>query len=181
LETGAATAEVRIGDEGLHFVVAKQEAAVVLGEVVGVGQKGGGAKAAVGGSGLRGGVQAVSEKRRQLIALELPSDGVGVRIGVSVLCPSWVNTNLLSAERNRPEQLSNPPDTHNSSAQEIRILNSVRDAVAKGMSAKEVAEQVFEAVRANRFYIITHPESKAAIQARMEDILRGNNPRFLSP
>ncbi len=100
------------------------------------------------------------------------------RIGVSVLCPSWVNTSLLSAERNRPEQLRNPPASQRPTNQDAAILKMVSDAVAGGMPPKEVAERVFEAIRENRFYILTHAESKAAVQARMEDILKENNPRL---
>lgn len=35
-----------------------------------------------------------------------------------------------------------------------------------------------EAIRLNKFYILTHPEAKPGIQALMEDMLDERNPRF---
>ena len=35
---------------------------------------------------------------------------------------------------------------------------------------------VFDAVQTNRFYILTHPKIKPAIEMRMKDILEGRSP-----
>jgi hypothetical protein len=43
-----------------------------------------------------------------------------------------------------------------------------------------VADKVFEAVRDERFYILTHPKIKGAVQARMEDILLERQPTDMS-
>lgn len=57
----------------------------------------------------------------------------------TVLCPTWVNTQLMEAERNRPAELQNDP------AEEMRIKTSpeyqeeveklVREAVQRGSPA----------------------------------------------
>ena len=39
-----------------------------------------------------------------------------------------------------------------------------------------IADRVFEAVQANRFYVLTHPDWKDQIETRMQDILRERNP-----
>jgi hypothetical protein len=39
-----------------------------------------------------------------------------------------------------------------------------------------VGEQVLAAIRDERFYILTHPSWTPAIEQRMQDIVRGNNP-----
>ena len=39
-----------------------------------------------------------------------------------------------------------------------------------------MAQKVYEAVRDERFYILTHPKIKPSIQWRMEDILQERNP-----
>ncbi len=49
---------------------------------------------------------------------------------------------------------------------------------ARGQSPSEVAGKVFEAVRDERFYVITHPEIKGRVRTRMEDILEERNPVF---
>ena len=54
----------------------------------------------------------------------------------------------------------------------------LRKAVASGrLSAADVAQAVVAAIKEERFYILTHPRIKGAIQARMEDILQERTPR----
>jgi hypothetical protein len=53
----------------------------------------------------------------------------------------------------------------------------LRKAVASGrLSADDVARAVVDAVREDRFYILTHPRIKGAIRARMEAILEERPP-----
>jgi hypothetical protein len=52
----------------------------------------------------------------------------------------------------------------------------VRQALASGMDPAEVARQVFEAIREERFYILTHPEVKEWVRNRMEGIIQERNP-----
>jgi hypothetical protein len=40
---------------------------------------------------------------------------------------------------------------------------------------------VLDALRTNRFYILTHPEFNAAIELRLQDILEGRVPTDLIP
>jgi hypothetical protein len=50
-------------------------------------------------------------------------------------------------------------------------------AVSSGkVTAAEVAERTFEAVRAGQFYIYSHPQALGNVQRRMEDIVSGRNP-----
>ena len=57
----------------------------------------------------------------------------------------------------------------------------MRHAVQSGrISAEMVAEMVFDGIQQERFYILTHPRIKPAIQARMEDILNERNPADMS-
>jgi len=58
---------------------------------------------------------------------------------------------------------------------------NLRKAVESGkISAEQVAEQVFDAVKDNRFYILTHPKIKPAIGMRYEDIQEERSPRDTS-
>jgi hypothetical protein len=45
-----------------------------------------------------------------------------------------------------------------------------------GLQPSEVASRVLDAIREERFYILTHPEMTPMVQQRMEDILQGRNP-----
>ncbi|HEX2915158.1 MAG TPA: SDR family NAD(P)-dependent oxidoreductase [Chloroflexia bacterium] len=115
------------------------------------------------------GVLALSETLYQELAL------VGSKLKTSVLCPSWVNTRINESGRNRPggentEALSQPSQM---------VQQFVQQAVQSGISANEVAEKVFEAIRTEKFYILTHPDSKPAIKHQMDALLNDRNPANL--
>ena len=97
------------------------------------------------------------------------------QIGCSVLCPAYVPTAIVDSERNRPAPLQNPAQEKTAEQQARESL--LRKAVTSGkVSAADVAEKVYAAVRDGRFYILTHPKIKPSIQWRMEDILQDRNP-----
>jgi NAD(P)-dependent dehydrogenase (short-subunit alcohol dehydrogenase family) len=97
------------------------------------------------------------------------------KIGASVLCPSFVTTNLGASDRNRPAELQSDTAAHAGPADWINdpaILN----AREKRIEASAAAEIVFEAIRDNRFWIFTDTEMDATIQARTEAMLARRNP-----
>lgn len=93
----------------------------------------------------------------------------GAKIKVSVLCPEFVNTRIWESERNRPKDLRNP--RRSLSAQEKSDLEALHSVVANGIPAEDVAQHVFEAIRSEKLYILTHPHTKEWVQKRMEKIL----------
>ena len=97
-------------------------------------------------------------------------------IGVSVLCPAFVNTGIKDSERNRPAELgAENPLSKPFAAQ-------MRKAIESGkLSAADVARMTLDAVKANRFYILTHPKIKLSIEARMKDILEERQPTNMVP
>jgi len=97
----------------------------------------------------------------------------GAKVKVSVLCPGIVNTRIMESARNRPGDLS--PTGPRGPASEER-WEALSRLVPAGMPAAQVADAVFEALRKDRFYILTHPEGKEAVRTRMEDILQERNP-----
>jgi NAD(P)-dependent dehydrogenase (short-subunit alcohol dehydrogenase family) len=101
----------------------------------------------------------------------------GAPIKVSVLCPGWVKTRVLESDRNRPAELQNASQMQLNPAGEA-FLQYMQQAVETGMPPEKVAEIVFQAIREEKFYILTHPEFKAAIESRNEDVLQGRNPTF---
>ena len=96
------------------------------------------------------------------------------QVGVSVLCPAYVPTGISDSERNRPAGLPASPLSRETEAKKALL----KKAVSSGrLSADDVAAAVVEAVKQDRFYILTHPRIKGAIRARMEDILEERAPR----
>jgi NAD(P)-dependent dehydrogenase (short-subunit alcohol dehydrogenase family) len=99
------------------------------------------------------------------------------KIGVSVLCPGWVKTRITDSERHRePADRSKPEELEKVS---LKTGMAIAKAVDAGISPTLVADAVFEAIKNNNFYILTHPESKAAVHIRTEDILQGRAPSLL--
>lgn len=107
---------------------------------------------------------------------------VGAPIGVSVLCPGVVQTNIFESQRNRPEGLLNEDgpqgfDVLLRDRGEGAPDEAALDSFGQVLSPEDVAGQVFDAVETDRFYILTHPEaSEGRVRARMEDILTGRPP-----
>lgn len=96
------------------------------------------------------------------------------KLKCSVLCPAYVPTGIADSGRNRPAELS---ATRQKTAADLALDASLKKAVQSGkLSAADVAQKVYEAVRDERFYILTHPKIKPSIQWRMEDILQERNP-----
>lgn len=98
------------------------------------------------------------------------------RIKVSVLCPGWVKTGIGHSERNRDGDKTAPTTIDPVAA---KVGMTVLQAVENGIPVSQVAGDVFEAIAAERFYILTHPEMKQAIQVRMDDILLQRAPTLL--
>ena len=95
-------------------------------------------------------------------------------IGVSVLCPAFVNSRLFEAERNRPANLQNPhePPRPRPPAQLVSQFNKVSPTI----SPEQTADIVFKAIREGTFYIFTHPLVQELFRQRAENILKGRNP-----
>jgi NAD(P)-dependent dehydrogenase (short-subunit alcohol dehydrogenase family) len=90
---------------------------------------------------------------------------IGSEIGVSVLCPGVVDTGIMpswcqpltpSQEMIKEAHMKIPQPTH--------------------ITAADVAQLTFDAVRESRFYVLTHPELKPLIQLRLDSLLDLSNP-----
>jgi NAD(P)-dependent dehydrogenase (short-subunit alcohol dehydrogenase family) len=118
------------------------------------------------------GVVTLSETLFHELAMLAPN------VGVTVLCPGWVQTQINRSERNRPEaeRTSESP-----SATESGIGAALDKLIAEGLEPSDVAQLVFDAVRDNKFYVLTHPEWSPMVQRNTETMLAGNNPRVFLP
>jgi len=99
------------------------------------------------------------------------------KINVSVLCPGWVKTRIAEAERHREADQR----TDFTKIDKVSVMTgmSIMKAVQNGIEPQQVASDVINAVKSNKFYILTHPHTKAGIQIRMEDILQERAPTLL--
>jgi NAD(P)-dependent dehydrogenase (short-subunit alcohol dehydrogenase family) len=104
----------------------------------------------------------------------------GPKVGISVLCPGIINTNILDADRNRPPELKNAPGEEPgdiSDPKALEMLQTYREIFKKGMPPLQVADIVFSAIREKKFYILPNADPyRPSIRARMEDIVQERNP-----
>lgn len=80
-------------------------------------------------------------------------------IGVSILCPMGVSTNIRTSERNRPLDLQNPKGPED---------NDWFRLIGRYLEPEDVAGRVLRAVKANRLYVITHEEAREPLRRRFE-------------
>ncbi|MCL4745183.1 MAG: SDR family oxidoreductase [Burkholderiaceae bacterium] len=96
------------------------------------------------------------------------------KVGVSVLCPAFVATAIFDSDRNRPASLRN--DGPQTESQEAAQRQGEQAARAGKLSAADVAERTFDAIREQRFYVITHPRILQSVELRLHDIVAQRNP-----
>lgn len=95
-------------------------------------------------------------------------------IGVSVLCPAFVPTGIAHSIRYRPAELLNAEEL--TASQRVAQAASEKAVASGKISAEEVAQQTFDAVRDNRFYVFTHPQILPSLRARFDAVLGGAEP-----
>jgi short-subunit dehydrogenase len=114
------------------------------------------------------GVVALSESMYKEMAV------TGAPIGVSVVCPGLIDTNIMRSSRNRPESLA---ETGKAGPFAQAFGQALSDRLATGYPPSEVAEQVVAGIREGRFYIVpAQPEVKNNIAVRAHDLLELRNP-----
>jgi len=95
----------------------------------------------------------------------------GSPVGVSVLCPGFVQTRIAESDRNRPAWA---PERTVEGADELRA--AIQTMVDGGIPPAAVADRVIDAVKTNTFYILTHPELTEAVRIRCDDMVQGRPP-----
>jgi NAD(P)-dependent dehydrogenase (short-subunit alcohol dehydrogenase family) len=95
-------------------------------------------------------------------------------MGVSVLCPGFVQTKIAESDRNLPEHLVSQDEP---TAEMEFMRDMVRDLVAGGIKAEQVADNVYDAIVEGRFAILTHPQYGPQIEARSRGIVAGDLPQ----
>ncbi|MGH2363968.1 MAG: SDR family NAD(P)-dependent oxidoreductase [Chloroflexota bacterium] len=98
------------------------------------------------------------------------------RIGVSVLCPNSVRTNMPYAYRNRPPRLLDEGNAPPPPAERRASERVYQRAMETGKDPLEVADLVLRAIRDEQFWILTEDSSNADILQRADDVVHRRNP-----
>ncbi|MCA6091319.1 SDR family NAD(P)-dependent oxidoreductase [Streptomyces sp. SCA3-4] len=124
------------------------------------------------GGSLYGASKSALVTLSETIHLELVGGGFKPRI--SVLCPGLVDTNILDCRRNRPARFADAGPWP-----EGWSMDAARRAFALGLAPRAVGDAVLQAMREERFYILTHPEFTEHLTHRTTQIVNGDNPTLL--
>ncbi|WP_258042942.1 SDR family NAD(P)-dependent oxidoreductase [Sphingomonas sp. NBWT7] len=114
-------------------------------------------------------VVAMSEGWRQQLAPR--------NIGVSILCPGLVSTNIYAGRRNRQNAVYGEGGKDFGEAE----IDQRRAWMAGGIDPRVVGQRVVEAVRDNDLYVLTHVEYEATVRERFERIMAGFDKSKHSP
>ena len=88
---------------------------------------------------------------------ELEADG----IGVSILCPGVVRTDIWNSARNRPEHLGGAE----------QAPEALQNLLSSGMDPDEVGRIAVGAIRRGDFYVMTHPHVREIAESRHREVL----------
>lgn len=95
----------------------------------------------------------------------------GAPVGVSVLCPEWVRTNIADSERNRPAEVAESEMAAEPGAREL-----LQGLIDGGLDPADVAGMVLEAIKVGRFWIFTHPTTVDHARQRWDAIAADGEP-----
>ena len=115
------------------------------------------------------GVVALSET----LYYELGEDGSN--IGVSVLCPGFIRTQINKSDRNRPIE---GRQILGKDADESSFLN---EGVAGGKEPSVIADYVFDGIRAGKLYLLPHEGSGDRVIHRAKEIVNEVAPPLERP
>ncbi len=103
---------------------------------------------------------------------ELAEDG----IGVSVLCPGPIKSNIHQLNQNRPAQFGGPSEGFAKAADYL----ATRQTSDLWMEPEQAGDMVLDAIRNDKLYIITHGEFAAAVKGRVDAMLEAM-PKEVNP
>jgi NAD(P)-dependent dehydrogenase (short-subunit alcohol dehydrogenase family) len=107
---------------------------------------------------------------------------VGGSVGVSVLCPEWVRTQIHESERNRPPDVGEMPGVPPAGGDgegggpAPALGDFIRGLIDSGLDPADVAGMVVDAIRTGRFWITTHPTTVPTAQRRWDAIASDGRP-----
>jgi NAD(P)-dependent dehydrogenase (short-subunit alcohol dehydrogenase family) len=104
-------------------------------------------------------------------------------IGVSVLCPGFIRTQIANSRRNLPQRFAGAVERAPTEGPVAELIKAMSERVAKGIDPLYVGELVREGIEGDWPYIFTDNEFEPLIDARFAaikqgfDRIRGREPR----
>ncbi|HEV3109961.1 MAG TPA: SDR family NAD(P)-dependent oxidoreductase [Candidatus Binataceae bacterium] len=94
-----------------------------------------------------------------------------LKLRAACLCPGEVSTKIFRSERIRPQKFG--PRAESSRKEDVKLHESLTNFVeGQGITPAELAERVFAALDAGKFWIFPHPKFKDAFTARYNAMMK---------
>jgi NAD(P)-dependent dehydrogenase (short-subunit alcohol dehydrogenase family) len=97
-------------------------------------------------------------------------------IGVSVLCPANIKSNIAESVNTRPAKYAG-----SGYAVDEREVAALHEIYSQGMEPEELAGHVKAAIEENRFYVIPYPEARGMLEATFQQVLDALPPPDSDP
>jgi NAD(P)-dependent dehydrogenase (short-subunit alcohol dehydrogenase family) len=113
------------------------------------------------------------------LSLSLYSEliAANTKVGVSVVCPGMVDTQIHRSWRNRPSGDQAWSDRESADLERQKHTDVFQ---ARGVPASAVAEVTLDAVKANRFYVFNTDHWRDMVRRQKDIVLSGDNPPVYS-
>ena len=102
-------------------------------------------------------------------------DLADTNIGVSVVCPAWVKTDINSTQKLRPSNVGQP---ELEPSDNMKLLDAL---IENGLQPDVLGELVVDSIRKDRFYVFTNEEMMGHIETRIENIRNDFASSMASP
>jgi NAD(P)-dependent dehydrogenase (short-subunit alcohol dehydrogenase family) len=115
--------------------------------------------------GMHHGLYSASKMAVVALSQGLSESMTGTNVGVSVLCPQAVNTQIYRSHRVRPERFGG--------AEEKPEPHAISKLLQQGLTGDDVGLFVVHAIQNGEFFILTHPEFRPVVAAWHQRIMDG--------
>ena len=93
----------------------------------------------------------------------LANELADTKVGVSVLCPAAVDTQIYRSARNRPDRFGGATERQNEMF--------LKDILEKGWPPDKIGARVLDAIRAKEIFIFTHSQTRDWVEQRHDRLM----------
>lgn len=106
------------------------------------------------------------------ISETLAAELTETQVGISVLCPAWVDTKIAESERNAPQGIA----TAGATGPDEDLRREIAELLRTGMKPEDIATRVIETIEADGLYVLTHSDYMPFIEERFRAIMAAAPP-----
>jgi hypothetical protein len=91
------------------------------------------------------------------------------------LCPGPINTEIVRSSARHRDEAQSADLTEQAARLEDRFMSNLSDQLAVGMDPAEVGDLMLDAIRNERFWVLTHPNEFMGLLERRVDQIKADH------